>query len=126
MLGLELLAHGESDGGLVEGLVGSDRHFDLVAHTQKQQAALGFRQRHLPNDLVKALTEEFLTHWANARFAGLALHNLLVEHLSQTSDVDTGSLLMTHVLNVVLALLDPLSWRQDSVKDVVAACFATL
>ena len=104
MLCLQLLAHGEGHRGLVEGLVSGDRHLNLVSDSQQEQAALGLAQRHLSDDLVEALTKELLAHGADSGLTGLALHNLLVQVLTQTSHVNTRGLLVANILDEVLAI----------------------
>ena len=51
-LGLQGLAHAERDAGLVEGLVCSQCHADLVTDAQQQQPALGGAYCHLADDLI--------------------------------------------------------------------------
>ena len=126
MLCLQLLAHGEGHRGLVEGLVSGDRHLNLVSDSQQEQAALGLAQRHLSDDLVEALTKELLAHGADSGLAGLALHNLLVQVLTQTSHVNTRGLLVANILDEVLAIFDPLAGWQDRIQDIVAAGLGSL
>ena len=119
VLSLQLLAHGEGHTRLVQGLVRSDGHLDLVTDSKQQQAALWLRQGHLADNLVEALSKKFFTHGANARLARLSLHKFLVEHLAEASNVDSAGRLVRHVLDIVLAALDPLSRRQDAIEDVL-------
>ena len=103
VLSLQLLAHGEGHRALIESLVGSDGHHDLVTDTEKQKAALGQVESHLTDDLVEALGEELLTHWANAALSGLTLHELLVQHFSESGDINSAGGLVAHILDPVLA-----------------------
>jgi hypothetical protein len=66
MLGLQLLAHGESHRGLVQGLIGRDGHLNLITDSQQEKAALGLVEGNLADDLIEALGEELLTNGANA------------------------------------------------------------
>ena len=74
----------------------------------------------VPNDLIKALLEEFLTDGTEASFASLPFEELLVEHLTKPGDIDTTGRFMAHLLHKVLALFDPLSRWQYLVQDVLS------
>ena len=119
MLSLQLLSHRKSHRALVECLIRRNRHFDFISDSQKEQASLWLTQSDLPNYLIEALREEFLSHGADATLPGLSLHELLVEHLSEPGDVDSGGRLVTHVLDVVLARFDPFSWRENGIQNVL-------
>ena len=121
MLCLQLFAHGKCDSGLIEHLVGRIGHVHFVAHPEQKQSALGLVESHLANDLVEALAEQLVAHGAETRLASLALEQLLIEHFTQPGDVDSCGGLVAHVLDEVLALLDPLSRRQDRVEDIFSA-----
>ena len=121
VLGLQLLPHGESDGALVQGLVSGDGHLDLIADSQEEEAALGLIQGHLSDDLVEALREELLAHGADATLAGLTLHKLLIELLSEACDIYTRRLLVRDVGDVMLSILNPLLRREDGIQDVLGA-----
>jgi len=115
VLGLQLLPHGESDRALVQGLVSGDGHLDLIADSQEEEAALGLIQGHLSDDLVKALREELLAHGADATLAGLTLHKLLIELLTEACDINTGRLLVGDVRDVMLSILNPLLRWEDGI-----------
>ena len=126
---------------LIERLVGSDGHHDLVANAEEKKSALGQVQGDLADDLIEALGEELLTDGADATLSSLTLHKLLIKHFSQSGDIDSRGGLMTHILNPVLAciiqilsvtasilfsviseelltLFNPFPWWQDCVQDV--------
>ena len=66
MFSLLLLAHGEGDGALVEGLIGLAGHLDIVTNPQQQQATLWLVQGNLTDQFVEAFAEELLAHWADS------------------------------------------------------------
>ena len=103
MLSLELLLHGKSHRALVQGLVSSDSHSDFITNAQEKQAALRQIKSHLADDFIKALREKLLTNRADATLTSLALHKLLIKHLSESGNVDSRGWLVTDVLNPVLA-----------------------
>ena len=88
---------------LVEGLVSSNGHLDLVTDSKQEQSTFWLVQSHLADDLIKALREEFLPDWTDTTLTGLTLHKLLVKHLSETGNINPGGGLMTHILDVVLS-----------------------
>ena len=69
---------------MVEGLVRADRVAALVPNTEEEQAALRLSKRDLTNDLIEALLEQILAHWADAGLAGLALGEARIEGLPQS------------------------------------------
>ena len=105
VLGLQLLAHSECYGALnsrkvsfcglnlnlplVKGLIRGNSHLDLVANSEQEQTSFGLTQSDLTNDLIEALREKLFTHWANATFSRLTLHQFLVQHLTKLSDIDS-------------------------------------
>ena len=115
MLSLELLAHSEGDRAVVEGVVCLDVRVDIALHSEKEQATLRHVERHLADDLLKALLEELFTYRADTTFSGLALHQLLVKHLTEPCHVDPASRLGASLLNPVLAALDPFTRWDNSV-----------
>lgn len=118
VLSLELLAHGEGDGTLVESLVGGDSHLDFISDSQEEDTTLGLSQGNLADDLVEALGEELFSDGADTALTGLALHQFLVESLSEAGYIDSGSLLMGNIFDEVLAVFNPLSGRQDGINNL--------
>ena len=121
VLGLQLRPHGESDRALVQGLVSGDGHLDLIADSQEEEATLGLVKGHLSDDLVEALREELLADGADATLAGLTLHKLLIELLTEACDINTGRLLVRDVGDVMLSILYPLLRWEDGIQDVLSA-----
>lgn len=121
MLCLQLFAHGECDSWLIEHLVCWIGHVHFVAHSEQKQATLGLVQRDLTNDLVKALAEQLIAHWTKSWLARLPLEKLLVEHFTQSGNVDSCRRLVANVLDEVLALFDPLTRRQNRIQDIFGA-----
>ena len=89
MLCLNLLSHCKSRGALVKSLVRSDSHFNLISDSQQQQASFGFIEANLSDDLIKTLRKQLLTHWADTALTSLSLHELLIQHFPEASNVDS-------------------------------------
>ena len=119
VLSKQLLSHGKSHSALIQDLVGGVRLLDIVADTEEQETAFRQIQGDLANDLVEALLEKLLTHRAQSSLSCLSLEQLLVKHLTKTCDIDTASWLVAHLLTKVLSLFNPLSWRLDTVQDIL-------
>lgn len=119
VLGLQLFAHGKCHRTLVESLVGGNSHFDFITDTEEEKSALWQIQSDLTDDLIETLGEELLTDWANTTLTSLSLHKFLVEHLSKSGYINSGSWLMTNILNVMLSLFNPFSSWQNGIQDVL-------
>ena len=126
MLSKQLLSHGERHCALIKSLVGRVGLLDVIADAQEKKTTHWFVKSHLTDNLVKALLEQFLADRAEASLTGLPLKQLLVEHLTEARNIDTTGRLVADLLAEVLALLNPLSWRQDVVEDVFGADWLVL
>jgi len=118
MLSLKLLSHGKSDRALVQSLISSNGHLDLISDSEEEKATLRLIQSHLSDDLVKALGEELFSDGTDTALSGLTLHQLLVQHLSQSCYINSSSFLMTNVLNVVFAYIQRLDFLETSSMSV--------
>ena len=67
----------------------------------------------MADDLVETLSEKFFSNGADATLSGLPFHELLVEHLSETGDVDPACGLVTHVLDPVFAYISTTKQRKN-------------
>jgi hypothetical protein len=103
MFSLQLLAHSKGHRALIKCLIGSDGHLDLISNSEEEEAALWLVQGHLSDDFVETLGEKLFTHGADAALTGLALHQLLIQHFSQSCNVYSSCFLMTDILDVVFA-----------------------
>jgi hypothetical protein len=104
---------------LVEGLVGGDGHLNLVADTEEENATLGLTESDLADDFIEALGEQFFADGANSGLTGLTFHQFLIEGLTETGNIDSGSLLMADVFDEVLAVLNPLTRGKDSIDNLL-------
>lgn len=86
---------------LIKCLIGGDCHLYFISDSQKKETSFRFAQSNLSNDFIKTLREELFSDRAYSTFSSLSLHQLLIKHLSQSSYVNSGSWLMTNVLNIV-------------------------
>ena len=84
----ERLSHAVSDRALVEGLVGLDRHLDLISHAHKEEAALGGVDSDLSDQLVEALGEEFFAEGADAGLSSLGALERSIKFVLQVDHVD--------------------------------------
>lgn len=103
MLCLELLSHRKGNGALIKSLISCDSHLNFISNSEKKETSLGLVQSDLTDDFVEALGEEFFSDWTDAALSGLALHEFLIEHFSESGNIDSSGLLMTHILNVMFA-----------------------
>ena len=101
-LSLQLFASCECHRAVIEGLVSLDVGVDVAFDSQEKKTAFRHVKSDLADDLLEALLEEFLTHRADALFTSLPLHQLLVKHLTKTSNIDSGSWLRASLLHPVL------------------------
>ena len=124
VLSLKLLSHGKGDRALVKGLVSGDSHFDLISNSKQQQSSLWLAKCNLSDNLVKALRKQFFSDRTNSTLSGLSLHELLVKHFPQSGNIDSGSWLVAHVLDVVHASFNPLTGWQNSVQNVFGTGFS--
>lgn len=103
---------------LVEGLIGGDGHLNLVADTEEENATLGLTESDLADDFIEALAEQFFADGANSALTGLTFHQFLIESLTETSNIDSGSLLMADVFDEVFAVLNPLTRGKDGIDNL--------
>ena len=121
MLSLLLLAHSKRHRALIKSLIGLSCHLDIISNAKQEESTLRLIKRDLPDELIKAFTEEFFTHRADSSGTSLPLIQLLIEHFSKTSNADTGCDVMAYSLHKVLALFNPLTRWQHQIKDLVRA-----
>ena len=55
----------------------------------EKHATVRVIKSNLADNLIEALTEEFFTDGAEASLTRLSLQQLLVQHLTKTSDIDS-------------------------------------
>ena len=88
---------------LIECLVGGNCHFDFITNSEKKESTFWLVESYLTDNFVKALGEKLLSDWADSTLAGLALHELLIEHLSKTGNINSRCWLMAHILDVMFS-----------------------
>ena len=121
VFGLQLFSHGKRHRGLIQCLVGLDGHLYFLSDSQEQETSLWLAKGDLSDDFVEALRKQLFSDRADSALTGLSLHQLLIEHLSESGDIHSRGGLVTDVLDEVLAALDPLSGWQDSIQNVLVA-----
>lgn len=89
MLGLKLFSHGKGDGTLIKSLISSDGHLDLVSNSKEEKSSFWLTKSYLSNNFIKALGEEFFSYWADTTLSSLSFHKLLIEHLSESGNIDS-------------------------------------
>lgn len=118
LLRLQRLPHSEGNAAFEEGLVGLDRHLNLVLDPRQEKAPLSAVNSDLSNQLVKRLHVQLLPNGTNARFPRLLLLQPLVELLLQEDDVLLRGRCWRHILNPQLACFHELLRRQKRVQVV--------
>mmetsp|Transcript_12944 Transcript_12944/g.21013 ORF Transcript_12944/g.21013 Transcript_12944/m.21013 type:complete len:209 (+) Transcript_12944:244-870(+) len=119
LLRLKLLPGSEGHTALIQCLISSNRHPDLITHTQKQQAPFGTIYGDLPDKFIEALRIQLFSDWTNSSFSRLSLHQTLVKSFLQLNDVESCCRLIADVLDVMLVFLDPFAWWKQSMKHVI-------
>lgn len=107
LLGLKGLAHTERNARLIQRLVRSNRHPNLIPDAQQKQASLGAVDGDLSDEFVEHLRVEFSSHGTNAGLPGLTLLKPAVEFLLQIDDIQAGSGGAGNVLNPQLPIFCP-------------------
>ena len=79
LLRLHSFPHSIRYRGLIQSLIGQDRHFNLVPHAHKQEAPLCTVYCCLADQLVKCLRVEIFSNRTDAGLTSLALLEFFVE-----------------------------------------------
>ena len=88
---------------VVQCQVGLDVAVDVPLDSEEKETSLWHIEGDLADNLLEALLEQFLSHGANAALTGLTLHQLLIQHFSQTGYVDSAGRLWACFLHPLLA-----------------------
>ena len=88
---------------LIESLVGGNCHFDFITNSEEKESTFWLVKSYLTDNFVKALGEKLLSDWADSTLTSLALHELLIEHLSKTGNINSRCWLMAHILDVMFS-----------------------
>jgi len=126
LFGHQGLAHTISNWALVQCLVRLDGHFDLISHSDQQEAPLSTVDRNLSDQLIEALGEKLLTEGADAGFAGLTVLNLSIKLLLQVENVDGCGGLGRNVTHEQTTALGVLPGWQDRVQVVLITLLLVL
>ena len=113
LLSHEGLAHTISDGAFIKSLVGLNRHLYLVTDTYQQETTFGALNGDLADQLVEALSVEFLTDGAYAGLAGLACLQTLVQLILEVDNVHSSCRCRGHITDPQLPILCVLTRGQD-------------
>ena len=78
----------------------------------------------LPDDFIEALTMQLLSDWANAGLPRLSREQLLIQICLQGRHIFSACSIVADILNVVLSVVLPFSWRQNRVQNALVVWFA--
>ena len=89
LFSLSLFLHSELDSVLIQSLVCSNCHLDLISHSQEEESSLRFVDCDLPDYLIKALAEQLFSDWTDSTLSSLPLHELGVQEFPQSCHIDS-------------------------------------
>ena len=88
LLGHESLAHAVGNWTLVKCLVSLNGHLDFVTNTDQKEASFSAIDGDLSDKFIEALSEKFLTEWANTSLSSLSFLDVGIELVLQIDNVD--------------------------------------
>ena len=94
----------EDQAALIESLVGSKGHFQIITNPHQQYTSLGQVNCSLTDNLIEKLIMDVFSDWADSTFASLFFDHFRLKYFLQLFEFISARLFFTHIQSKIAAI----------------------